>query len=111
MVDLANLPNAEPGPRSPNSTTAQALRCTNRMIETVKAFEAEIRRRRRAERLQRISALPSAPARIVAEVMEALDPDRISHPALYAGCRRHVRQVVCSILGIDDEPEDVAEKA
>jgi hypothetical protein len=51
------------------------------------------------------------PARIVAEVMEALDPDRISHPALYAGCRHHVRQVVCSILGIDDEPEDVAEKA
>ena len=51
------------------------------------------------------------PARIVAEVMEALDPDRISHPALYSGCRHHVRQVVCSILGIDDEPEDVAEKA
>ena len=51
------------------------------------------------------------PTRIVAEVMEALDPERISHPALYAGCRHHVRQVVCSILGIDDEPEDVAEKA
>ncbi len=32
-------------------------------------------------------------------------------PALYAGCRHHVRQVVCRILGIDDEPEDVAEKA
>jgi hypothetical protein len=43
--------------------------------------------------------------------MEALDPERISHPALYAGCRHHVRQVVCRILGIDDEPEDVAEKA
>ena len=51
------------------------------------------------------------PARIVAEVMEALDPERISHPALYAGCRHHVQQVVCRILGIDDEPEDVAEKA
>jgi len=55
--------------------------------------------------------LARIPTRIVAEVMEALDPDRISHPALYAGCRRHVRQVVCSILRIDDEPEDVAEKA
>ena len=41
--------------------------------------------------------LARIPTRIVAEVMEALDPDRISHPALYAGCRRHVRQVVCSI--------------
>jgi hypothetical protein len=51
------------------------------------------------------------PTRIVAEVMEALEPERISHPALYAGCRHHVRQVVCRILGIDDEPEDVAEKA
>ena len=51
------------------------------------------------------------PARIVAEVMEALDPERISHPALYAGCRHYVRRVVCSILGIDDEPEDAAEKA
>jgi hypothetical protein len=51
------------------------------------------------------------PARIVAEVMEALDPERVSHPALHAGCRHHVRQVVCRILGIDDEPEDVAEKA
>jgi hypothetical protein len=51
------------------------------------------------------------PARIVAEVMEALDPERISHPALYSGCRHHVQQVVCRILGIDDEPEDVAEKA
>ena len=51
------------------------------------------------------------PVRIVAEVMEALDPDRISHPALYAGCRRHVQQVVCGILGNDDEPEDIAEKA
>jgi hypothetical protein len=49
------------------------------------------------------------PTRIVAEVMEALDPERISHPA-YAGCRHHVRQVDCSIVGIDDEPEDVAEK-
>jgi hypothetical protein len=51
------------------------------------------------------------PTRIVAEVMEALDPERISHPALYAGCRYHVQQVVCSILGIDDEPEGVVEKA
>ena len=51
------------------------------------------------------------PTRIVAEVMEALDPERVSHPALHAGCRHHVRQVVCRILGIDDEPEDVAEKA
>jgi hypothetical protein len=54
--------------------------------------------------------LAPIPTRIVAEVMEALDPDRISHPALYAGCRHHVRLVVCSILGIDDEPKDVAEK-